>query len=67
MSELYMVSSSPHVRAKDSVQRTMLDVIIALSPAALFSMYYFGLTAILTIAICIASSVFAEWVYEKKL
>ncbi len=65
MSELYMVSSSPHVRAKDSVQRTMLDVIIALSPAALFSMYYFGLTAILTIAICIASSVFAEWVYEK--
>lgn len=62
---MYVVSSSPHVRSKDSVNRTMLDVLIALSPAALFSIFYFGLDAALTIAICMGASVFAEWVYEK--
>ena len=62
---MYVVSSSPHVRSKDSVNRTMLDVLIALSPAALFSIFYFGFDAALTIAICIGASVFAEWVYEK--
>lgn len=67
MSELYMVSSSPHVRAKDSVQRTMLDVIIALTPAALFSMYYFGYIAILTYIFCIGSSVAAEWLYTRLM
>lgn len=62
---MYVVSSSPHVRSKDTVNRTMLDVLIALSPAALFSIFYFGLDAALTIVICIGASVFAEWVYEK--
>ena len=36
MSEKYQVSSSPHVRAKDSTSRVMLYVIIALLPATLF-------------------------------
>lgn len=62
---MYIVSSSPHARSKDSVNRTMLDVLIALSPAALFSIFYFGLDAAVTIAICMGASVFAEWVYEK--
>ncbi len=35
MSDLYHVSSSPHVRAKDSTDRIMLYVIIALLPASL--------------------------------
>lgn len=65
MSDLYMVSTSPHVRSNDTVQRTMLDVLIALTPAALFSVYYFGLTAALTIATCIFSSMLAEWLYQR--
>ncbi len=63
--KLYTVSSSPHVRSKDTVNRTMLDVIIALAPAGLFSIFYFGVDAALTIAICIAASVFAEWLFQK--
>lgn len=35
MSDLFHVSSSPHVRAKDSTDRIMLYVIIALLPASL--------------------------------
>lgn len=36
MSELYHVSSSPHVRAKDTTSRIMLYVIIALLPTSIF-------------------------------
>ena len=42
MSEKYQVSSSPHVRAKDSTSRVMLYVIIALLPATLFGIWNFG-------------------------
>lgn len=62
---MYIVSSSPHARSKDTVRRTMMDVLIALSPAALFSIFYFGIDAALTIAICIGASVGAEWLYQR--
>lgn len=67
MSDLYVVSSSPHVRSNDTISRTMLDVLIALAPATLFAMYYFGFSAIITIVLCVGSSVFAEWVYTKLM
>lgn len=67
MSELYTVSSSPHVRSIDSVHRTMLDVIIALTPSALFSIYYFGLSAVSAYVFCIGFSVLAEWLYKKLM
>lgn len=49
MSEKYQVSSSPHVRAKDSTSRVMLYVIIALLPATLFGIWNFGMHALLLI------------------
>lgn len=48
MSDLFHVSSSPHVRAKDSTDRIMLYVIIALLPASLFGIYNFGFRALLS-------------------
>ena len=36
MSELYNISSSPHIRAKDTSAKIMLYVIIALLPASIF-------------------------------
>ena len=65
MSDLYQVSSSPHVRAKDSTSRIMLYVIIALLPTSLFGIYNFGFKALLLIVITIASCVATEWVFNK--
>ena len=65
MSDLYQVSSSPHVRAKDSTSRIMLYVIIALLPTSLFGIYNFGFKALLLILITIASCVATEWVFNK--
>lgn len=65
MSDLYHVSSSPHVRSKDTTGRIMLYVIIALLPASLFGIYNFGFKALILMAVTIASCVASEWVYNK--
>lgn len=65
MSDLYNISSSPHVRDKDTSARIMLYVIIALLPASIFGVYNFGLRALLLIAVCIATCVASEWIFEK--
>lgn len=65
VSDLYNISSSPHVRDKDTSARIMLYVIIALLPASIFGVYNFGLRALLLIAVCIATCVASEWIFEK--
>ena len=51
-------------RAATSVHRY---VIIALTPAALFSVYLFGIKALLLILVSAASAVISEYSYEKLL
>ena len=65
MSDLYHVSSSPHVRSKDNTSRIMLYVIIALLPTACFGVYNFGIRALILILITIATCVASEWIFEK--
>ena len=65
MSDMYNVSSSPHVRSKDTTSRIMLYVVIALLPASLFGIYNFGFHALLLILLSIASCVASEWVFNK--
>lgn len=65
MSDLYHVSSSPHVRSKDTTSRVMLYVIIALLPTSLFGIYNFGWRALMLILVTIASCVASEWIYNK--
>lgn len=64
MSELYHISSSPHVRAKDTTSRIMLWVIIAMLPMAAFGIYNFGLRALLLIVITVLSCVVSEYVFN---
>lgn len=65
MDNILHVSSSPHVRAKDSTNRIMLYVILALLPTTLFGIFNFGPKALLLIVLTIASCVATEWVFEK--
>lgn len=61
----FVVSATPHVRSKDSIQGIMRDVIIALTPATVMGIVYFGINALLIVAISIASAVFFEFLYQK--
>lgn len=63
MSELMKVSSTPHVRAKDSTSRIMLTVVIALLPAAGFGVWHFGWKALLLILVTVATCVLSEWLF----
>ena len=65
MSDLYNVSSSPHVRAKDNSSRIMLYVILALLPTTAFGIWNFGYKALILILVTIASCVASEWLFEK--
>ena len=65
MDNMLHVSSSPHVRAKDSTNRIMAYVILALLPTSLVGIFNFGLKALLLIVLTIASCVATEWVFEK--
>ncbi len=64
MSDLYQVSSNPHIRDKSTTSSIMLDVIIALIPATIFGIWNFGLNAILNVAIAIAVAVGTEAVFQ---
>lgn len=66
MSEsMYTLSSSPHIRSKDSVQSIMRDVVIALLPATVAGIYFFKLQALLVILTAVISCVAAEYIWEK--
>lgn len=63
--QLYKVSANPHVRDKATTHSIMLDVIIALLPATLFGFYNFGLSAVITTVITVATCVIAEYAYQR--
>lgn len=65
MANKLVVSLSPHVHSGDSVQKNMYWVCIALLPALLCSFISFGVGAIITTAISVASCVFFEWAINK--
>ena len=62
-----IVSSSPHMRSGASTQKIMLDVIIALTPAAIASCVIFGWSALLLIVLCVATCVLSEFICRKVM
>ena len=61
------VSSSPHFRSNNSTRKIMLDVIIALIPASVVSVVFFGYRALMLIGVCIASCVLCEYISRKVM
>lgn len=59
------VSSSPHMSNHTSTTKIMLDVIIALVPAVIASVVFFGPLSLMLIGVCVASCVLCEYVSRK--
>ncbi len=59
------ISVSPHIHSKNTTQRIMLDVLVSLLPATIAGVVIFGLNALLVIAVCVATSVLGEFVFNK--
>ena len=67
MENKLIVSLSPHVHGGDSVKKNMYGVLIALIPAFLVSLYFFGLGALIVTATSVAACLFFEWAIGKFL
>lgn len=60
-----IVSVSPHVKSEETTSRIMWTVSLALLPAFLSGVYFFGLKALFITALCMLSSVIFEALYMK--
>ena len=59
------ISSSPHIHAPVTTKTIMRDVLIALAPAFLGSIFFFGFRALLVTLVSVAACVFFEWGWCK--
>lgn len=66
MNNLY-VSAAPHIRTKETISSLMSDVCIALVPAAVMGVYFFGLRALSVILTAVAASVLSEYIFNIVL
>ncbi|MBQ3813286.1 MAG: RnfABCDGE type electron transport complex subunit D [Bacteroidales bacterium] len=66
MSKL-IVSPSPHIHSKDSTRSLMLDVVIALIPAVICSVVFYGWQELLVLGVSVASCVLLEWAITKYM
>lgn len=55
------ISSSPHVHGSVTTRTIMRDVLIALSPALIGSVFFFGFRALMVTLVSAAACVFFEW------
>ena len=59
-----IMGAGPHIHGKDNSRRIMLDVIIALLPAAVAAVVLYGLPALWIILACVVSAVAAEFLFN---
>ncbi len=65
-----VISAAPHIRAPRTTKHIMLDVLIALLPAAAAGIVYFGWAAAVTIVLAMASAFVTEfcwYIVEHKI
>ncbi len=65
MNNLITISPSPHAQTPTTVTRLMLHVIVALVPAVLVALYYFGLGAAIVIVTSIVGCVAVEYLITR--
>ncbi|MCU0461976.1 MAG: RnfABCDGE type electron transport complex subunit D [Bacteroidales bacterium] len=65
MSNLLNVSPSPHAHGKETTRKLMTGVIIALVPALLASLFYFGYGAIIVTVTSVASCLLFEYLIQR--
>ena len=65
MNNLLTVSPSPHEHSKETTKRLMYGVVIALAPALLATIWFFGWAAILVTSVSVVSCVIFEYLIQK--
>ena len=68
MSDLFKVSASPHIHDDSSITGIMWDVVIALMPALIASVFFFGINALLLTCYGVVAAILTETIilYLRK-
>ena len=64
---MYKISTTPHINSKQTTQKIMRDVVVALSPAVFAALVMFGYKALIVLVTSTASCLFFEYLLSKKL
>lgn len=64
---MYKISTAPHVNSKQTTQKIMRDVIVALFPVIFAALAMFGIRALVVLATSICSCVVFEYFLSNKL
>ena len=67
MANILSVSPSPHVHGKETTGKLMRDVLIALTPAFIATVWFFGSAAIFVTAVAVLSCVIFEYLIQRYL
>lgn len=67
MENKLIISLSPHIHNGDSVEKNMYGVLIALAPAFIVSLIYFGLGALVVTVTSVIACLFFEWAIGKYI
>lgn len=65
LDDMLIVSGSPHIKSDESVKRMMTDVIIALVPAMIGAIYFFGFNAVRLLLVTVLATVVFEYLIQK--
>jgi electron transport complex protein RnfD len=65
--EKLIISPAPHIHGGDSIEKNMLGVIVALVPALLVGLYFFGLGALIVTLTAIVSCVAFEYLIQRYI
>ncbi len=67
MDDKLIVSSSPHISSPVKTRNIMRDVIIALTPAFIGSIWFFGIRALIIVLVSIGTCVLSEYICRKVM
>ncbi len=67
MADPIIISASPHIHSARTSKKVMYDVLYALIPAFLVSIYVFGLSALIVTSVAVVSCILFEYVIQKYL
>lgn len=60
-----VISTSPHIRGHETISKIMVQVIIALIPAVLAALWFFGLAALEVMVLCTVGCIAVEEIWNK--
>ena len=67
MEDKLIVSYAPHIRKERYISTSMRDVLIALLPALIGSIFFFGIRSLLVVATSVITCVLAEYIWNRLL